>query len=95
MPFEPWFRQHGEVNAGVLVAQLPALQVAEVLEHVLREERCEGSHHGGHEEHHTTQCLHGVQTLPGAQFTLHIQWNVVKEGNSVVTYVQFIHFTLE
>ena len=62
-PHRPWFWQHGEVHAGILIGQLPALQVAEVLEHVLREERSEGGHHGGHQEHHRAQGLHGVQAL--------------------------------
>ena len=37
------------MHTGVVQRQAPRVEVSEVLKDVLREERCEGSHHGGHE----------------------------------------------
>ena len=48
----PRFRQHGKVHTGISWRQLPGLQVAEILEDVLSEERSEGSHHTSHEVEH-------------------------------------------
>ena len=66
----PWFREHNEVDGGILIGELPALQVAEVLVDVLGEEGREGRHHAGHEEQHRAQSLHRLQTLTSAIFTL-------------------------
>ena len=59
------------MHTGVVQRQAPRAEVSEILKDVLREERCEGSHHGGHEVEDRTESLHGLQTLSHTQITLH------------------------
>ena len=54
----PWFWEHQEMDAGILFGENPALEVTEVLKHVLSEEGGEGGHHARHQVHHRTQGLH-------------------------------------
>ena len=51
------------MDAGVLLGENPALEVTEVLEHVLSEEGGEGGHHVHHQVHHRTQGLHGLEAV--------------------------------
>ena len=50
------------MDAGVLLGENPALEVTEVLEHVLSEEGGEGDH-ARHQVHHRTQGLHGLEAV--------------------------------
>ena len=51
------------MGAGILVRQCPWQQMAQVLEHVLSEERCERCHHPGHGVDDREECLQRLQAL--------------------------------
>ena len=51
------------MDTGILFGENPALEVTEVLKHVLSEEGGEGGHHARHQVHHRTQGLHRLEAV--------------------------------